>query len=200
MNTPIKGKVAGQYVPLVDGIEKVTGRAIYTADMESEDCLIGRILRSPVSHGRIISVDTSKAEALPGVVAVVTGDDSDKTYGVIPIAMNEYPMARDKVRYRGEPIAAVCAIDAATAAAALELIEVEITQGEDLDPRYVDIVGKISLEVPPGRPAGCEVTVVPATTSPSTTPSPRLRPPTARTPSPWRNPRPPEPLVPLPLE
>ena len=128
MNTPIKGKVAGQRVPLVDGIEKVTGRAIYTADMESEDCLIGRILRSSVSHGRIISVDTSKAEALPGVVAVVTGDDSDKTYGVIPIAMNEYPMARDKVRYRGEPIAAVCAIDAATAAAALELIEVEIEE------------------------------------------------------------------------
>lgn len=128
MNVKIKGTAAGRPVPLVDGIEKVTGKAIFTADMETEDCLIGRVLRSPVSHGRILSIDTSKAKALAGVVAIVTGEDCDLTYGVIPIAMNEYPMARDKVRYRGEPVAAVAAVDAHTAEMALDLIELEIEE------------------------------------------------------------------------
>ncbi len=123
----------GKPVPLIDGIEKVTGRALYTADLNSRDTLVGRILRSPVSHGRILRVDTSRALALPGVVAVVTGADCAHTYGVIPIAMNEYPMARDKVRYRGEPLAAVAAVDEATAQEALDLIELEI---EELPARY----------------------------------------------------------------
>ncbi|MCF6233394.1 MAG: 4-hydroxybenzoyl-CoA reductase subunit alpha [Rhodobacteraceae bacterium] len=117
---------AGRAQPLVDGIEKVTGRARFTGDLETGNCLIGRILRSPVSHGRILRIDTAAAAALDGVVAIVTGADCALTFGVIPIAMNEYPMARDKVRYRGEPLAAVAAVDAATAEAALELIELEI--------------------------------------------------------------------------
>ncbi len=120
--------IIGKPVPLIDGIEKVTGRALYTADLNSRDALVGRILRSPVSHGRILRVDTSRARALPGVVAVVTGADCAHTYGVIPIAMNEYPMARDKVRYRGEPLAAVAAVDEATAQEALDLIELEIEE------------------------------------------------------------------------
>ncbi len=118
----------GRPVPLVDGIEKVTGKALYTADLDSRGTLSGRILRASVSHARILSIDTSRASALPGVCAVITGQDCDKTYGVIPIAMNEYPMARDKIRYLGEPIAAVAAIDADTAARALELIDVEIEE------------------------------------------------------------------------
>ncbi|MCB1368252.1 MAG: 4-hydroxybenzoyl-CoA reductase subunit alpha [Rhodobacteraceae bacterium] len=126
MTTPRTNTAAGSRAPLIDGIEKVTGQAIYTADMETEDCLIGRVLRSPVSHGRILSIDISKAAALPGVVGIVTGDDCALTYGVIPIAMNEYPMARDKVRYRGEPVAAVAAINADIAAQALDLIELNI--------------------------------------------------------------------------
>lgn len=118
----------GQRLPLIDGIEKVTGRADYTADLDPTGALVGRILRSPVSHGRILRIDTTAAEALPGVVAVVTGADCDVTYGVIPIAMNEYPLARERVRYRGEPVAAVAAEDARTAEAALDLIEVEIEE------------------------------------------------------------------------
>lgn len=118
----------GQRLPLIDGIEKVTGRADYTADLDPTGALVGRILRSPVSHGRILRIDTSAAEALPGVVAVVTGADCDVTYGVIPIAMNEYPLARERVRYRGEPVAAVAAEDARTAEAALDLIEVEFEE------------------------------------------------------------------------
>ena len=112
-------------VPLIDGIEKVTGRARYTADLDHADALIGRIFRSPVSHGKIERLDVSKARELAGVFAVVTGDDCPHTYGVLPVAMNEYPLARDRVRYRGEPVAAVAAIDDATAQQALDLIEFE---------------------------------------------------------------------------
>ena len=123
MNAP---RTVGRPAPLVDGIEKVTGRAKFTADLGGPESLVGRILRAPIAHGRILRVDTAKAEALAGVVAVVTGADCPHTFGVIPIAMNEYPMAREKVRYRGEPVAAVAAIDARTAERALALIELDI--------------------------------------------------------------------------
>ena len=115
-------------VPLIDGIEKVTGRARYTADLEHADALVGRIFRSPVSHGEIVRLDVSKARALEGVAAVVTGDDCPHTYGVLPVAMNEYPLARERVRYRGEPVAALAAIDAETAERALALIEFEVRE------------------------------------------------------------------------
>jgi 4-hydroxybenzoyl-CoA reductase subunit alpha len=117
-----------QRVPLIDGIDKVTGRARYTADLDHGGALVGRILRSPVSHAEIVRVDVAKARALEGVVAVVTGADCALTYGVLPVAMNEYPLARGRVRYRGEPIAAVAAVDAATAERALELIELELRE------------------------------------------------------------------------
>ncbi|MFO1409849.1 MAG: 4-hydroxybenzoyl-CoA reductase subunit alpha [Steroidobacteraceae bacterium] len=115
-------------VPLIDGIPKVTGRARYTADLDHAGAAIARILRSPASHGHIRRLDVSRARALPGVVAVVTGADCAQPFGVLPIAMNEYPLARDKVRYRGEPVAAVAAVDAATAEQALRLIELEIEE------------------------------------------------------------------------
>src|SRR6516162_8270339 len=115
-------------VPLIDGIEKVTGRARYTADLEHADALVGRIFRSPVSHGEILRLDVSKARALEGVIAVVTGEDCPHTYGVLPVAMNEYPLARERVRYRGEPVAAVAATDEEIAAHALELIEFEVQE------------------------------------------------------------------------
>jgi 4-hydroxybenzoyl-CoA reductase subunit alpha len=120
------GHAAGQRTPLVDGIEKVTGRALYTADLAVGEALVGRILRSPVAHGVIRAIDTSRARAMPGVRAVITGEDFAAPYGVIPIAQNEWPLARDKVRYRGEPVAAVAAVDAATAAAALAAIVLDI--------------------------------------------------------------------------
>ena len=112
-------------VPLIDGVEKVTGRAAYTADLDHADALVGRIFRSPVSHGEIVRLDVANARALDGVFAVLTGEDCPHTYGVLPVAMNEYPLARGRVRYRGEPVAAVAAIDAATAQRALDLIEFE---------------------------------------------------------------------------
>jgi 4-hydroxybenzoyl-CoA reductase subunit alpha len=118
--------VVGQDTPLIDGIEKVTGRARYTADLPFPGALVGRILRSPIAHGVIRSIDTSKARAMPGVRAVITGDDFSAPYGVIPIAQNEWPLARDKVRYRGEPLAAVAAVDEASAEAALAAIVFDI--------------------------------------------------------------------------
>ncbi len=121
-------KTSRRGVPLIDGIDKVTGRARYTADLDHADALVGRILRSPVSHGMIVGLDVSRARALDGVIAVITGDDCDYTYGVLPIAMNEYPLARGRVRYRGEPVAAVAAIDAETAERALGLIELKISE------------------------------------------------------------------------
>jgi len=120
---PNRRKLQG--VPLIDGVDKVTGRARYTADLDRAGALVGRILRSPIAHGEIVRVDVSKARALEGVAAVVTGADCRFTYGVLPIAMNEYPLARDRVRYRGEPVAAVAAVDEETAQRALDLIEID---------------------------------------------------------------------------
>ena len=116
----------GQRRPLVDGIEKVSGRARYTADLPFPGALVGRIGRSPVAHGRIVHIDATRALALPGVRAVVTGDDFSAPYGVIPIAQNEWPLAREVVRYRGEPLFAVAADDIDAAEAALAAVEVEI--------------------------------------------------------------------------
>jgi 4-hydroxybenzoyl-CoA reductase subunit alpha len=112
--------------PLIDGVEKVTGRALYTADLPARHALVGAIARSPLPHARIRSIDTRAARALPGVRAVVTGDDCDVPYGVIPIAQNEFPLARDRVRYRGEPVAAVAAVDEVTARRALDAIVLDL--------------------------------------------------------------------------
>ncbi len=116
----------GARTPLVDGIEKVTGRARYTADLPLGATWVGRIFRSPLAHGTIVRIDTPRALALPGVHAVITGEDFAAPYGVIPIAQNEWPLARGKVRYRGEPLFAVAADDEASAQAALAAVEFQI--------------------------------------------------------------------------
>src|SRR5262249_50727067 len=90
--------------------------------------LAGRIFRSPYSHAEILDVDVTAALRLPGVMAIVTGADCDKTFGVLPIARSEHPLARDRVRYRGEPVAAIAAVDDATARRALSLIRLEVRE------------------------------------------------------------------------
>ncbi len=115
----------GGYIPMVDGPEKVAGRAKYTADFIEPGTLAGRIYRSPYSHAEIIEVDVSLALKLPGVKAIVTGADCDHGFGVLPIAREELPLARGRVRYRGEPVAAVAAADDATARKALRLIKMK---------------------------------------------------------------------------
>lgn len=118
----------GDYIPLVDGPEKVSGRARYTADILGAGMLAGRIYRSPYSHAEILDVDISEALKVPGVKAIVTGADCDKTFGVLPIARSEHPLARGKVRYRGEPVAAVAAIDDATALEAIRRITMKVRE------------------------------------------------------------------------
>ncbi len=119
-------RAVGVRQPLIDGVEKVTGRALYTADLPARHALVGAILRSPLAHARIRAIDTRAARAMPGVRAVITGDDCDVPYGVIPIACNEFALARGHVRYRGEPVAAVAAVDELTARAALASIELDL--------------------------------------------------------------------------
>jgi 4-hydroxybenzoyl-CoA reductase subunit alpha len=118
----------GSYVPMVDGPEKVSGRAKYTADLVLPGMLAGRIFRSPYSHAEILDVDVSEAAKLPGVKAIVTGADCDKTFGVLPVARTEHVLARERVRYRGEPLAAVAAIDDATAKEALRRIKLTVRE------------------------------------------------------------------------
>src|SRR6516165_1948637 len=128
MNETVPTHTIGAYVPLVDGPEKVSGRAKYTADFVGLGMLAGRIFRSPYSHAEILEIDVSEAAKLPGVNAIVTGADCDKGFGVLPIARTEHPLARERVRYCGEPVAAVAAIDDATAKEALKRIKLKVRE------------------------------------------------------------------------
>src|SRR5690348_11081479 len=128
MNKPAPVHNIGSYVPMIDGPEKVSGRAKYTADIVGVGQLVGCIYRSTYAHGEIVDVDVSEALKVPGVVAIVTGADCDRTFGVLPIARTEHVLARDRVRYRGEPIAAVAAVDDATAKEALRRIKLKVRE------------------------------------------------------------------------
>jgi CO/xanthine dehydrogenase Mo-binding subunit len=118
--------VVGRPAPRVDAVDKVTGRTVYASEFAVPGMLEARILRSPVPHARIVRIDSSRAEALPGVVTVLTAadvKDIDPYYGM---AFKDQPLvAIERVRYQGEPLAAVAAVDARTAEGALELITVE---------------------------------------------------------------------------
>ncbi len=119
-------KTVGKSLPRVDAASKVTGQAKFTADFYFENMLYGKILHSPLAHGRIKNIDTSQAEALPGVKLVLTGKDvPDITYGVSPARYDEHVLAKDRVRYVGDEVAAVIAVDEETAERALGLIKVE---------------------------------------------------------------------------
>ncbi|HEY7664105.1 MAG TPA: 4-hydroxybenzoyl-CoA reductase subunit alpha [Xanthobacteraceae bacterium] len=128
MNEIVPARNIGSYVPMIDGPDKVSGRAKYTADLIAPGMLAGRIYRSPYSHAEILDVDTAEALRLPGVKAIVTGADCERTFGVLPVARSEHPLARDKVRYRGEPVAAVAAVDDATAKRAIALIRLRVRE------------------------------------------------------------------------
>ena len=115
-------KYVGHSVPRVDGVEKVTGKAKFVGDLVVPGMLQGKILRSPYPHARILSIDSSRAEALPGVAAVLTAADLNGF--VVPTYNGRPVVAADKVRYAGEPVAAVAASDLATADEATSLIDV----------------------------------------------------------------------------
>jgi 4-hydroxybenzoyl-CoA reductase subunit alpha len=121
--------IVGKDVPRTDARSKAIGAAMYTDDFKLPGMLYGKILRSPIAHGRILNIDVSKAAALPGVKCVITGEDTPKIkYGnwrLFPHTQDEYPLAVDKVRFIGDEVAAVAAVDKETAEEALELIRVD---------------------------------------------------------------------------
>jgi 4-hydroxybenzoyl-CoA reductase alpha subunit len=117
--------VVGKPLQRVDAVAKVTGRAIYADDMLLPRTLHCRILRSPHPHARILSIDTSAARRIPGVLAVITGADLPIKFGILPVTQDERALEHEKVRYVGDPIAAVAATDEEIAAAACDAIAVE---------------------------------------------------------------------------
>ncbi|HVR16375.1 MAG TPA: xanthine dehydrogenase family protein molybdopterin-binding subunit [Candidatus Limnocylindrales bacterium] len=134
-------KYVGHSVPRVDGVDKVTGKAKFVGDIVVPGMLYGKILRSPYPHARIRAIDATEAEALPGVVAVLTAADIDD---LNPIYNGRPIIAMHKVRYVGEPVAAVAALDLATAEEALGLIQVDY---EEL-PAVVGIDAAVKKDAP----------------------------------------------------
>src|SRR5881398_3711500 len=125
--------VIGRRLPKVNSWAHLTGQARYADDLFLPRMLYGRLLRSTRPHARILRVDTKRALAYPGVVAVVTGADMPEKMGIMPSTQDETALAVDRVRYVGEPVAAVAALDEDTAFDALSLIEVDY---EDLEPIF----------------------------------------------------------------
>jgi CO/xanthine dehydrogenase Mo-binding subunit len=116
----------GQSIPRIDGRDKVTGAATYAGDLKLPGMLCGKVLRSPVAHAMIRRIDARRAEAMAGVFAVLTRDNLNVVethYG--PYVKDQPVVALDKVRYAGDIVAAVAAVDERTAASALKEIEVE---------------------------------------------------------------------------
>ena len=140
-----KFKVVGTRPLRPDGVDKVTGRARFGADYSLPGQLVGKVLRSPHAHARIKSIDTSKAQALPGVKAIVTRDDfadmpvEYAAAGELVINFHDVTrnmMAREKVLYDGHPVAAVAATSEAIAREAIKLIRVEY----EVLPHVIDVV------------------------------------------------------------
>ena len=117
-------RVIGRPLPKVDAASKVTGRAVYADDMLPARTLHCKILRSPHPHARILSIDTSAARRIPGVIAVITGSDLPVKFGILPVTQDERALEHEKVRYAGDPIAAVAATEEEIAAAACDAIDV----------------------------------------------------------------------------
>ncbi|HEY2990745.1 MAG TPA: xanthine dehydrogenase family protein molybdopterin-binding subunit [Candidatus Binatia bacterium] len=119
-----RSKIIGQPFPRVEGAAKVSGGLRYAADVLRPGSLWGKVLRSPLPHARILNIDTSRASSLPGVKAIITAADMKTT--LVGATLRDMPvMARDRVRFVGEEIAAVAAVDADTAEEAVQLIDVE---------------------------------------------------------------------------
>ena len=119
-------RVVNHSVPREDGVAKVTGRAVFTSDIRLEGMAHAKLLRSPVAHARILSIDSAEALRQPGVIAVLTGNDLNGIDPYYGHAVKDHPLlAIGKVRFLGEPVAAVVAEDERTAYEALESVRVE---------------------------------------------------------------------------
>jgi len=130
-------RVVGKAIRKVDATAKVTGATRFADDLFLPRMLFAKLLRSPHPHARITGIETSKAQALPGVKAVLTGRDLPIPFGILPVSQDEHALAIDKVRFVGDPVAGVAAASEEIATAALDLIDVQyeslrpITDAED---------------------------------------------------------------------
>ena len=147
----------GKPLPRIDGMEKATGQAKFTVDMTMPGMLHGKFLRSPYPHAKILSFHPEKANRLPGVKAVITREDlAGIRYAFVDTPRypaDESPLAVDKVRYIGDEVAAVAAVDIETAEEAIRLIEVEyeplspvFDPEEAMKPEAPDIHEPLELE------------------------------------------------------
>jgi 4-hydroxybenzoyl-CoA reductase subunit alpha len=142
----------GKRVLRKDGPDKVTGRAVYTVDLHLPNMLVGRILRSPHAHARILQIDTRKALRVPGVKAVVTAADTlGIKHGFVETPRyppDQDPIAKDRVRHVGEEVAAVAAVDVRAAEEALQQIEIDY----EILPGVFDAEEAMKLEAPEIHP------------------------------------------------
>ncbi len=123
-----KHRVVGKAHRKVDAVSKVTGATKYADDLFLPRMLFAKLLRSPHPHARIVRIDTSAAEKLEEVIAVLTGKDFPIPFGILPVSQDEHALCPDHVRFVGDPVAAVAATSEETATAALDLIEVQYEQ------------------------------------------------------------------------
>ncbi|MGE5277850.1 MAG: molybdopterin cofactor-binding domain-containing protein [Acidobacteriota bacterium] len=137
-------RVVGRPYPKVDAAAKVTGQTRFADDVALPRMLHCKLLRSRLAHARIVRIDASRALAAPGVVAVATGRDLPVSFGILPVSQDEHALCIDRVRFVGDPVAAVAAVDEDAAAEALAAIEVEY---EKLAP-----VGSIEEGLRPASP------------------------------------------------
>jgi 4-hydroxybenzoyl-CoA reductase alpha subunit len=124
-------RVVGSSVRKVDGLSKCAGVTKFADDIVLPRMLFCKLHRAPVPHARIVRIDSTKAEKIPGVLAILTGKDLPIPFGILPISQDEHTLCLDKVRFVGDPVAAVAAIDEDAAFDAMNAIEVEY---EPLDP------------------------------------------------------------------
>ena len=138
----------GQSLPRIDAPDKARGTALFTDDLSLPGMLHGRLLRSPHAHARIVSIDTRRAAALSGVKCIITGRDIPAVkfgnWRLMPETQDQYALCIDKVRYIGDEVAAVVAVDSDTAEEALSLVEVEY----EVLPAVFDVESALAPGVP----------------------------------------------------
>jgi 4-hydroxybenzoyl-CoA reductase alpha subunit len=118
-------KVVGKALRKVDARQKVTGQTPFADDLSAPRMVYMKLLRSTEPHARIVSIDTSKAEAMPGVVGVLRGEELPILFGILPVSQDEHTLAFEKVRFVGDPIIAIAALDEEIAWEACRLVDVE---------------------------------------------------------------------------
>ena len=117
--------IIGRSLPKVDAAAKVTGQTVFADDLVLPRMVYAKLLRSPHPHARLRSIHVGRAAAVPGVLATLVGSELPVPFGILPVSQDEHALCLDKVRFVGDPVAAVAALDEETAEAACRLIEVD---------------------------------------------------------------------------